>query len=86
MLHGLGGIASSCVLLHAGECPWSLPGLGIDAVHGSICVCHLLLRCPIVCLSLFFAAHHELLLWVSVASAGGNGGRPVGTLLYSRTG
>ena len=27
-LHGLGGIALSSVLLHAGECPWSLSGHG----------------------------------------------------------
>ena len=50
------------------------PGMGSDAVHGSICVCHLLLRCPIVCLHLFFAAHPVLVLLVSVVSAGENGG------------
>ena len=62
------------------------PYMGSDAVHGSIYVCHLLLRCPIVCLRLFFATHLVLVLLVSVVSARENGGRSVCTLLYSRTG
>ena len=50
------------------------PGMGSDAVHGSICICHLLLRCPIACLRLFYAAHLVLVLLVLVASAGKIGG------------
>ena len=47
-LHGLGGIASSSELLHAGECPWSLPGHGQRCspwVHfvSAICCCGVLL-------------------------------------------
>ena len=52
------------------------PVMGSDAVHGSIYVCHLLLRCPIVCLRLFSAVHLVLVLLVSGVSAGENGGRP----------
>ena len=46
------------------------PGMGSDAVHGSIFVFHLLLRCPIVCLHLFCPAHLVLVSLVSVVSAG----------------
>ena len=45
------------------------PGMGSDAAHGSICIRHLLLRCPIACLRLFYSAHLVSVLLVLVASA-----------------
>ena len=67
MLHGLGQKAPSSEPLHAGAC-------GSEAVHRSISICHLLLRCPIVCLYLFYAAQFVLVFVGCVCFCGEKGG------------